>query len=71
VALKPEDHWAFVPFTFLVLVFEPCGYVTNSYVLKHLHICKLKQSFFTPAIVSSYLSIFLGEPWMGKVGSHE
>jgi hypothetical protein len=41
-ALKPEDHRAFVPFTFLVLVFEPCGYVINKYGLKHLHVCKLK-----------------------------
>jgi hypothetical protein len=40
--LKPEDHRAFVPFTFLVLVFEPCGYVMNKYGSKHLHVCKLK-----------------------------
>jgi hypothetical protein len=24
-APKPEDHWAFVPFMFLVLAFEPRG----------------------------------------------
>jgi hypothetical protein len=40
--LKPEDHRAFVPFTFLVLVFEPYGCVINKYGSKHLHVCKLK-----------------------------
>jgi hypothetical protein len=24
-APKPEDHWAFVPFIFLGLAFDPCG----------------------------------------------
>jgi hypothetical protein len=40
--LKPEDHRAFVPFTFLALVFEPYGYVLNNYVSEHLHACNLK-----------------------------
>jgi hypothetical protein len=71
VVLKHEDHRAFVPFMFLVLVFEPCGYVTNNNVLKHLHVYKLKQSFFALAIVLFCLPIFLGEPWLGKVRSHE
>jgi hypothetical protein len=29
VALKPKNLWAFVPFMFLVLAFEPRGYVIN------------------------------------------
>jgi hypothetical protein len=66
VALKPEDHRVFVPFTFLVLVFEPGSYVINKYGSKHLHVYKLKYSFFTPAIVSFCLPIFLAEPWLGK-----
>jgi hypothetical protein len=31
-----------VPFMFLVLVFEPCGYVINKYGSTHSHVCKLK-----------------------------
>jgi hypothetical protein len=31
---KPKDHWAFVPFMFFVLVFEPQGHVMNICLFK-------------------------------------
>jgi hypothetical protein len=36
VAPKPEDHWAFVPFMFLMLAFESRGYVLLFRTLKCL-----------------------------------
>jgi hypothetical protein len=71
VAPKPEDHWAFVPFMLLVLVFEPRGYVINICCLKHLEVCKLKYFLFISAIVLFCLPAFLGEPWLGRFRSHE
>jgi hypothetical protein len=64
VAPRPESSWAFVPFMFLVLTFEPRGYVINSCCLKHLDVCKLKYSLFILAAVLLCLPIFLGEPWL-------
>jgi hypothetical protein len=60
-----------MPLLFKVLAFEPCGYVINDYCLKHLDVCKLKQYFFTLATILFCLPIFLGEPWLVKVRSHE
>jgi hypothetical protein len=71
VAPKLEDHWAFVPFMLLVLVFEPRGYVINICCLKHLEVCKLKYFLFISAIVLFCLPAFLGEPWLGRFRSHE
>jgi hypothetical protein len=33
-APKPEDHWAFVPFMFLVLEFEPRGCCNKHFLFK-------------------------------------
>jgi hypothetical protein len=71
VAPKPEDRWAFVPFMFLVLAFEPHDYVMNICCLTHLDVCTLKYLLFISAIVLFCLPIFLGEPWLGRFHSHE
>jgi hypothetical protein len=63
-ALKPENHWAFVPFMFFVLAFEPRDYVINICCLKHLDVCKLK-------LCCSVSPIFLGEFWLERFCSHE
>jgi hypothetical protein len=68
---KPEDHRAFVPFMFLLLVFEPRGCVINVCRLKHLGVCKLKCLLFISAIALFFLPTFLGESWLGKFCSHE
>jgi hypothetical protein len=64
---KPEDHWAFVPFMFFVLAFEPRGYVINTCCLKHLDVCELKHLLFILAVVPFCLPVFLGESSAGKV----
>jgi hypothetical protein len=51
VAPRPESSWAFEPFMFLVLTFEPRDYVINSCCLKHLDVCKLKYSLFISTVV--------------------
>jgi hypothetical protein len=33
---KPKDHWAFVPFMFLMLEFKPCGYCNEHLLFKTL-----------------------------------
>jgi hypothetical protein len=60
VAPRPESSWAFEPFMFLVLTFEPRGYVINNYYLKHLDVCKLKYSLFILTNVLFCLSCFIG-----------
>jgi hypothetical protein len=52
---------------FLVLVFEPRGYVINICCLKHLEVCNLKYSLFISTIVLFCLPAFLGESSAGKV----
>jgi hypothetical protein len=37
--LKPESSWSFEPYVFLVLTFEPCGYVMNNCLFQTL--CRL------------------------------
>jgi hypothetical protein len=56
---------------FLVLEFEPRGYVINSCFLKHLDVYKLKYSLFISTMVLFCLPAFLGEPWLGRFRSHE
>jgi hypothetical protein len=58
-ALKPENCWAFEPFMFFVLAFEPRGYVMNICCLKHLDVYKLKHLLFISAAVSFCLPYFL------------
>jgi hypothetical protein len=60
VAPRPESSRAFEPFMFLVLTFEPRGYVINSCCLKHLDVCKLKYSLFISTNVLFCLHYFLG-----------
>jgi hypothetical protein len=50
-ALKPENRWAFVPFMFFVLPFEPRGYVINIFCLKHLDVYKWKHLLFISVAV--------------------
>jgi hypothetical protein len=66
VAPRPKSSWVFKPLMFLVLAFEPRGYVINIYCLKHLDVCKLKYSLFVSTIVLFCLPAFLGEPWLGR-----
>jgi hypothetical protein len=56
---KPEDHWAFVPFMFFVLAFEPRDYVMNTCCLKHLDVCELKHLLFILAAMLFCLPRFL------------
>jgi hypothetical protein len=59
-APRPDSSWAFEPFMFLVLAFEPRGYVINICYLKDLDVCKLKYSLFILTIVLFCLPCFLG-----------
>jgi hypothetical protein len=60
VAPRPESSWAFKPIMFLVLAFEPRGYVINICCFKHLNVCKSKYSLFISTIVLFWLPYFLG-----------